>query len=47
MTTEMGKILTDAKAEIAKCADTARWFAEHGPGLLADEPVEVEGGDRV
>jgi succinate-semialdehyde dehydrogenase len=23
------------------------WFVEHGPAFLADEPVEVENGDRV
>ncbi len=47
ITAEMGKILKDAAAEIEKCAATAQWFAEHGPGLLADEPVEVEGDDTV
>ena len=26
---------------IEKCAATTKWFAEHGPGLLADEPVSV------
>ena len=47
ITAEMGKILSEAVAEIEKCAAAAAWFAEHGPGLLADEPVQVEGGDRV
>ncbi len=47
ITAEMGKILKDSVAEIEKCAATARWFVEHGPGLLADEPVEVEGDDAV
>ncbi len=46
ITAEMGKILKDARGEVEKCASTAKWFAEHGPGLLADEPVEMD-GDRV
>ncbi len=47
ITAEMGKILPEARAEVEKCAATAQWFAEHGPGLLSDEPVEVEGDDKV
>jgi succinate-semialdehyde dehydrogenase len=47
ITAEMGKISREAVAEVEKCAASADWFAKHGPGLLADEPVEVEGGDRV
>ncbi len=47
ITAEMGKILKESVAEIEKCAATAHWFAGHGPGLLADEPVEVEGDDAV
>ena len=47
ITAEMGKILKEAVGEVEKCAATARWFAEHGPALLADEPVKVDGGDSV
>lgn len=47
ITAEMGKILRESVAEIEKCAAAAEWFAEHGPGLLADETVQVKGGDRV
>ena len=43
----MGKTLKDARAEVEKCAATTKWFAERGPAMLRDEPVEVEGGDRV
>ena len=37
MTTEMGKTLASAKAEVAKCAKALRWYAEHGPALLRPE----------
>ncbi len=47
ITREMGKTLAESHAEVEKCAATAEWYAQHGPALLADEPVEVEGGDAV
>jgi succinate-semialdehyde dehydrogenase len=47
VTSEMGKTLTSSHAEVEKCALALEWFAEHGPAILADEPVAVEGGDRV
>ncbi len=47
ITAEMGKVLRESVAEVEKCAATALWFAEHGRAMLADEPVEVEGGDAV
>jgi succinate-semialdehyde dehydrogenase/glutarate-semialdehyde dehydrogenase len=37
MTTEMGKTLASAKAEVAKCATALRWYAQHGPALLEPE----------
>ena len=40
MTTEMGKTLTSAKAEVGKCAAGCRYYAEHAERLLADEPVD-------
>ena len=39
ITTEMGKIPMDAKAEIEKCASEADWYAEHGPQMFADAPA--------
>src|SRR5262252_272495 len=36
---EMGKIFTEAEAEIEKCAHEADWYAEHGPKMMADEPA--------
>ncbi|WP_406306444.1 NADP-dependent succinic semialdehyde dehydrogenase [Streptomyces sp. NBC_00885] len=37
MTTEMGKPITAARAEAAKCAKAMRWYAAHAEQLLADE----------
>ncbi|MFR9673675.1 NADP-dependent succinic semialdehyde dehydrogenase [Streptomyces sp. TR06-5] len=37
MTREMGKPLTAARAETAKCVKALRWYADHAPRLLADE----------
>ena len=45
ITTEMGKILAEADAEVEKCARTADWYAEHGPRMLADEPAAIEGAE--
>ncbi|MFJ3789498.1 NADP-dependent succinic semialdehyde dehydrogenase [Kitasatospora sp. NPDC090091] len=44
MTQEMGKPLTAARAEAAKCAKAMRWYAENAEALLADEhpdPADV------
>jgi succinate-semialdehyde dehydrogenase len=46
-TSEMGKTLKSARAEVEKCAAAMEWFAEHGPAILADEPAPVEGDDQV
>src|SRR5262245_56336728 len=37
--TEMGKIFSEAEAEIEKSAHEADWYAEHGPKIMADEPA--------
>ncbi|WP_055533011.1 NADP-dependent succinic semialdehyde dehydrogenase [Streptomyces graminilatus] len=43
MTTEMGKPVTQARAEAAKCAKAMRWYADHAEELLADEePAEAD-----
>ncbi|MCI0385649.1 NADP-dependent succinic semialdehyde dehydrogenase [Streptomyces sp. CNQ085] len=45
LTTEMGKPVTAARAEAAKCVKAMRWYADHAEELLADEhpsPADVE-----
>ncbi|MFI8291694.1 NADP-dependent succinic semialdehyde dehydrogenase [Streptomyces sp. NPDC085614] len=43
MTIEMGKPITAARAEAAKCAKAMRWYAENAAWLLADEhPAESD-----
>jgi succinate-semialdehyde dehydrogenase/glutarate-semialdehyde dehydrogenase len=39
MTLEMGKPLKSAIEEAAKCAWACRYYVEHAPAFLADEPV--------
>ena len=39
LTTEMGKTVKSARAEVAKCAKGARFYAEHAESFLVDEPV--------
>jgi succinate-semialdehyde dehydrogenase/glutarate-semialdehyde dehydrogenase len=40
-TREMGKPVAQSRAEVEKCAWTCEWFADHGPALLASEPVDT------
>lgn len=39
MTLEMGKPVTQAEAEAAKCATAMRFYADHAAQFLADEPL--------
>ena len=40
MTLEMGKPIRAAVEEAAKCATACRFYAEHGPAFVRDQPVE-------
>lgn len=42
ITLEMGKPLAAARAEVRKCAGGCRFYAEHGPRFLEEEPLESE-----
>jgi succinate-semialdehyde dehydrogenase len=44
ITLEMGKPIAQARAEILKCASLCEWYAEHGPAMLQDQPVEISSG---
>ncbi|MFE7276340.1 aldehyde dehydrogenase family protein [Streptomyces sp. NPDC057623] len=43
--TEMGKPVAEAEAEVEKSAVTAEYYAQRGPGILADEHVRVDGAE--
>jgi succinate-semialdehyde dehydrogenase/glutarate-semialdehyde dehydrogenase len=45
ITLEMGKPVTAARAEIAKCASVCRYYAEHATRILAPEPIETGSND--
>ncbi len=43
MTLEVGKTLKASVAEVEKCADTCRYYAENAERFLADQPYVVDG----
>jgi succinate-semialdehyde dehydrogenase / glutarate-semialdehyde dehydrogenase len=43
----MGKRVNEGRGEIGIVVDIFRYYAEHGPALLADEPLEIKGGQAV
>ncbi len=47
MTFEMGKPITQARAEIEKCAIAFRYYAQNGPGLLAPIERKLDSGRSV
>src|SRR4051812_9258999 len=41
MTAEMGKPIGESRAEIEKSATACDYYADHGPAVLADRPVDT------
>ncbi|QXI35746.1 aldehyde dehydrogenase family protein [Pseudomonas promysalinigenes] len=39
---EIGKPISQARGEVSKCVGLCRWYAEHGPAMLAPEPTQVQ-----
>ena len=46
-TTEMGKPIVQARAEIDKCAMVCRFYADNASRFLADEPVDAPEGQAL
>jgi succinate-semialdehyde dehydrogenase/glutarate-semialdehyde dehydrogenase len=44
ITTEMGKLINDARAEVEKCALVCDYYADHGPEFLQDELIPSDAG---
>src|SRR6476646_6430766 len=45
MTEEMGKTVTDGRAEVENCAFHCDWFADHAEEYLRHEPADIGGGE--
>src|SRR3954447_7963150 len=42
---EMGKPVSQARDEVEFAADIYEYYADNGPALVADQPIELSGGD--
>lgn len=44
ITHEMGKLLSESRGEVEKCALACDYYAEHGPAFLRDETITSDAG---
>lgn len=44
ITLEMGKLIGEARAEVEKCASACDYYADHGPGFMADDFMASDAG---
>ncbi len=47
VTKEMGKRIEEGKGEIYVVSEIFRYYAKKGPEQIADEPLEVDGGEAI
>jgi succinate-semialdehyde dehydrogenase/glutarate-semialdehyde dehydrogenase len=47
VTREVGKLHREARGEVEKCAWVCEYYADQGPGFLADEPIETDAGKSL
>lgn len=47
MTLEMGERINEGRGEIGVVVDIFTYYGEHGPRLVADEPLPIKGGEAV
>ncbi len=45
VTAEMGKPITQARAEVVKCASVCLYYADHAERILAPEPINIGSND--
>ncbi|MFI9382379.1 NAD-dependent succinate-semialdehyde dehydrogenase [Kutzneria sp. NPDC052558] len=47
MTLEMGKRINEGRGEIGVVVDIFTYYGQHGPELIADQPLSIRGGEAV
>src|SRR5882724_5425000 len=47
MTLEMGKRINEGRGEVGIVVDIFTYYGEHGPALVADQPMAIRGGEAV